>query len=91
MEIITNNRPRDLVSFYEMPEKEREKHKEDFENATEIDWFSYRGQWYCLDDFMAVGLNSPFIGWNGYSSDTFFSGTVIKLVDDRVIVGRYYS
>ena len=91
MQIITNNIQRDIVSFWQLPKKAQDQHREDYENAEELDWFCYKGEWYCLDDFMRLDKESPFSEWDGYASDTFFSGVLIKLVDDRVIVGRYYS
>ena len=91
MEIITSNKPRHLVSFYEMPQKVQDANAKDC-GATDTEWFSYKRRWYRLDDFMCVHKDSTFEGWHGYSGDTFFSGTLVKLVDygESVIVGRYY-
>ena len=92
MQVITNNVPREIHSFFGMPKKAQDQHRDDYENAEELDWFFYRGEWHCMDDFMVLDKNSPFSEWHGYASDTYFSGVLIKLVDEyRVIVGRYYS
>lgn len=53
----------------------------------------YKGEWYCMEDFMRAGKDSPLSEWDGYTADTFFSGVLVRFVDDgeRVIFGRYYS
>lgn len=69
----------------------------------------YKGQVYDLGEFSLImpgdykGALHPitlrdtennFVGWNGYQSDSYFSGLVIKYTDDyceSVIIGRYYS
>jgi hypothetical protein len=94
MEIITNNQWRNLKYGYEMPEKFRNDF--DYIDQAEFDthdFVVYRGQWYDVNEFMSVEGNSPFTGWYGYASDSFFSGIVIKLSDDneKVIIGRYFS
>ena len=49
----------------------------------------YRKQWYHISDFMRCASD----GWNGYSSDSFFSGTLIQLSNDgeSYIIGTYCS
>lgn len=40
---------------------------------------------------MNVSNGDTWKNWDGYQSDTFFSGVLVKFVDlDQVIVGRYY-
>lgn len=65
----------------------------------------YRGRLYPLSDFTTTtpgpwnfGLPDEFREWDGYLSDSFFSGIVIRYVrdgerydTDRVILGTYYS
>lgn len=94
LEIITNNQPRQLIYGHELTEKE----KEDFDYLDDIDghdFFRYKGQVYDPCEFMRIENHpdSDFNSWQGYSSDTFFSGIVLKYNDDMesVIVGRYYS
>jgi len=50
----------------------------------EIDgFFCYRSYWYHTSDFMMFDRHAPFDEyWDGYSSDSFFSGVLIKLADD---------
>lgn len=100
--IVTNNIPRKLISVYEMTEEERNEF--DYIDAEEIlshEFFRYKGQVYDPSEFMCVPtepddeneLTNPFRKWHGYSSDSFFSGIVIRYTSDmeQVIVGTYYS
>ena len=104
--IRTNNVPRDFVDAWELSSKERAEFdyidwqaiEDGRDSAT---FFRYKGVLYDLGEFsrlhdngrvqMARGDMSPFASWDGYMSDSFFSGLVIRLVDngERCIVGRY--
>lgn len=100
MEIITNHVPREIIDGWELTAKEREEF--DYLNWPAIQegndsasFFRYRGELYDLGEFLRVE-NSPMLSdWSGYSSDSFFSGTLVKYVtkdhDQMVVVGRYYS
>lgn len=93
--IRTNNKPRSIIYGYELTTKE----KQDFDYLDDIELSSfvrYKGQVYNLGEFLIITKNMPFYdkGWQGYSSDSFFSGLVIKYCptdSEAVIVGRYYS
>lgn len=92
MEIRTNNVPRLLKYGYEMPENLRTEfdyiEEEDF--ATH-DFFIFKGQWYDLAEFMRCD-SEHFKGWDGYASDSYFSGVLVRILDDeRVVVGQYFS
>lgn len=65
-------------------------------------FFIYKQDIYCLDEFM--DLNNKFLYpnrdlmpfpayWDGYLSDSFFSGILIHLdsSEDFIIVGTYFS
>lgn len=57
-------------------------------------FFRYRGQLFDIGEFMqSTDPELTRAGWQGIATDTFFSATVIRFVDDneRVIVGRIYS
>lgn len=95
--IITNNVPRDVIEAYELTPKEREEF--DYINWKDIEegkdsamFFRYKGQLYDLGEFEAL-RDSRFSGWNGISSDTFFSGILIRWMNlfEQVVVGRYYT
>ncbi len=60
----------------------------------ETEFFQYRGVWYSVSDFIRVvaAPHEHLYGWDGYSSDSYFSGVVIKYCyDGTVIVGTYFS
>jgi hypothetical protein len=99
--IITNGVPRDILDAWELSPEERA----DFDY---LDWdaiergedsasfFRYKGETYDLGDIPAVdrrpGIETAFEGWDGVASDSFFSGILVRYVDEfeRVIVGRFY-
>lgn len=104
MQIITNNVPRDVIYGYELTVEEQKEFdylnwdKPDQDNDIH-NFFRYKGQLYDLEEFQpTTELHSPEVkelkdGWQGYQSDTFFSGTLIRYVEDyeRIVVGRYYT
>lgn len=88
--IITNNQPRDILHGFQLPKK----YREEFDYLTDEEYgdhafFIYKKQAYSLSEFIR---SENFKNWDGYSSDSFFSGVLIKIVDegDSVIVGWYY-
>jgi hypothetical protein len=90
----TNNVPRDVLDASELTERERAEF--DYLDWRAIDagtgsasFFRYRGQLFDLGEFLRTNL-AP---WDGIATDTFFSATVVRYVEDgeRVIVGRVYS
>lgn len=96
MKIYTNNHKRPLIYGFELTSNERSEF--DYYDEEEIEFaqfFRYKGEVYDLGDFMRTNFpNSPFTGWAGYSSDSFFSGILVKFPpddDEFVIVGTYIS
>lgn len=94
MNIISNHQYRPIILGYELPEKEIPEF--DFlskEELEESSFFQYRGSYYYLGDFLRIANTEEMEGWDGYSSDSYFSGTLVKLSSDgeTVKVGRYYS
>jgi hypothetical protein len=99
MKLVCNNVPRDIVHGFELTEKERA----EFDYLDSVDdgsFFRFKGKVYDLGEFMRI---TPQIaphpqreGWekfHGYSSDSFFSGLLVRYVDsfERVIVATYYA
>ena len=88
MKIITNNRPRAIIYFHELTEKE----KKEFDWCNEDNaggFFRYRGNTYALSEFMTGGKDLR--NWDGVAGDSYFSGTLVKICEDNdfVIAGRY--
>ena len=95
MTIRTDHKWRNFKYGHELAPKWRKEHDwmsdEEYETASFV-W--YKGWATPLSEFMSVDKNAPFGGkWNGYTSDTFFSGVVIEVSDDgeQYRVGMYYS
>ena len=89
--IRTNGHYRPVLCWENLTAKEcAEFDKEVFYNSS---FFRYRGWVYTLEDFMRVDNNALFKGWDGYHSDSFFSGVLLKYSScgDAVKVGRYWS
>ena len=102
MNIITNRIPRPLACFLDLPEKIRQ----DFDyidDSYDLRFVQYKGVWYDVWDSMtcpgAVATDATrhaFAGWDGYISDSFFSGVLFRFADESaagdacVVVGRYY-
>lgn len=92
LEIITNNQPRNLLYGSELTDKQ----KEDFDYIDDIDshdFISYKGQIYDPSEFMRTEEKGDFAAWQGYSSDSAFSGVLLRYTEDQeqVIMGTYYS
>ena len=97
--ITTNNQPRDLLYLSDFSEAEQQQIRSDYDwiGPEDIDYnfgfFRYRSSIYHLQDFMCAENSDAFQGWDGYHSDTYFSGVLIRLAEDceSVIVARYCS
>jgi len=94
MEIRTNNIPRDLIKDYQLSEKEREEF--DYLDWEKIDngedsatFFRYKGRLYDLGEFVITPESLK--PWDGMAGDSAFSGVLIRLVDDQIIVGQYFA
>lgn len=96
--IRTNNVPRFIIEAYELSAQEQ----------AEFDWmdweaieagednaqfFRFKGQLYALSEFMRCGHACDIGGWDGYHSDSMFSGVLIRFTQDheQVVVGQYFS
>ena len=91
IKIMTNNKPRQLIYGYELTDKQ----KQDFDYIEDIDnhdFVKYKNNIYDLSEFMRTDSIGSLKDWHGYSSDSFFSGTLVKYIDDdTVIMGWYCS
>ena len=91
--ITTNNHWNNLIDYNQLTEKEQK----ELDCASEEDsFFRYKGNIYALSEFMAItSAYNPFPkNWQGYSSDSAFSGVLIEIDNeygDQYKVATYYS
>jgi hypothetical protein len=94
MQITCNYAPRAILHWHELTAREQ----------AEFDWiedpadscysfFRYRGEIYCLADFMRPPIDLAEKRWHGIHTDSYFSAILIRLVDlgESVIVARVYT
>ena len=104
--IKTNNHPRQLMSGLTLDLHVGEKkaveirqqfdylNDEEFENE---DFITYKGYTYAMCDFMRNNQtpDSEMYGWDGVHADSYFSGVLLKYVEDsdynEVILATYFS
>ena len=89
MQVITNHHEREIVYYCELTDTERSEF--DWNGADECHFVRYKGNVVCISEFMRT--NGHFPGWDGYESDSFFSGLLVKYSDDTdfVVMGWYMS
>ena len=73
MKITTNNHYRDLLTKYDLTSKELESFY--YLEDGECSFIRYIGRVWELGEFTRTEIED----WDGISSDTYFSGAVIKL------------
>lgn len=87
MKIITNNQPRDILSWYDLTPAEQK----EFEYLEDGDgsFFRYKNCVYDLGEAMRIENIGQ---WQGSYSETAFSGVLVRYTSDyeRVIVGVYF-
>ena len=104
--IKTNNHPRQLMSGLTLNLHVGDKkaaeirqqfdylNDEEFENE---DFITYKGYTYAMCDFMRNNQppDSEMYGWDGVAADSYFSGVLLKYVEDsdynEVILATYFS
>jgi len=102
LKIVTNNQPRDVLYWHELTDKERAEfdYLDTEEKQVERSFARFRGVVYDLGDFERLPDHAPkteayeaMRKWDGYQSDSFYSGVLVKYVEDfeRVIMATYYS
>lgn len=96
MKIITNNVPRDIIEAHELTIKEvMEFDYLDWEaierGEDSASFFRYKGELYDLGEIEVAPDVFKAQGYDGYQSDSYFSGLVVRYVNDneQVIIGRY--
>jgi hypothetical protein len=97
LQIRTNNKPREILYWYDLTAKEQAEHDylDTPEEQDSASFMRYRGWVYYLPDFVRPAPDAPksMRKWHGYSPDSYFSGVLIKYVDDfdRVVAATYFS
>jgi hypothetical protein len=91
--IRTNRKPRDILSWHELSDKERKEfdYLDTEDKQADAQFARYRNWVYDLGEFMrAPDSLKP---WDGCASDSYFSGTLVRFVDDneRVVMATYFS
>ena len=88
MKIVTNNQPREVLTWRQLTPKEQKEF--DYFNPSNIgQFFRYKGVVYDLGEVIRI---EGVAGWQGYYSGTAFSGVLIRYTSDcdQVIVGTYF-
>ena len=92
VKIYTNWHKRELLYLWELSEAYQAEAREtyDYTDPEELQYFVYRNVLYSLDDFMSLHNkfycpNPPgfMTGWDGYLTDSFFSGVLIRYPKDE--------
>ncbi len=91
--IITNHNYRETLTAYDLTKEELKEF--DYLEEGEGSFFRYKGEVYDLGEFFCIGerCNDTMQGWDGFRSDSFFSGLVVKYSEDfeYVKVGLYLA
>jgi len=94
--IITNRHPREVLDWLDLSDKERAEFN--YDSAPDHRFVRYKNWTYDLHEFLTARSIQPgtapmFKEWDGYHSDSFFSGIVVKydLDQDWVVMGTYIS
>ena len=83
--ITTNHNHRCFMYGREVPEAILADQFDHLDENEQHDGFIYyRKCWYHVSDFMRIEnhSNAEFSTWDGYASDSFFSGVLIRLTND---------
>lgn len=98
MEIRTNNIPREIINGWELSDEERKEFDYldwekvlDGEDSTQF--FRFKGQLYDISQFSFCRPIAEFKEWDGYFSESAFSGVLVKYVNegDQVVIAQYFS
>jgi hypothetical protein len=97
MNIKTNHHRYPILSWFDLSAKEQKEFEylDTEDRKLDASFFRYKGVVYDLGEFIVIPQQATGLEkWDGYSSDSFFSGVLVKYVEDihdHVIVGTYFS
>ena len=91
--IKTDGKWKEFKYIDEVPRKIIHDQFSHLDEETTDGFFKYNNYWYHTTDFMRMESRDQFPGWDGYSSDSYFSGVLIQLSPDgqQYRIGTYYS
>lgn len=94
--IKTNNQPRPIINFNDIPKKIRENEFSYREEEFQGPFFKFKNEYYDISEFTIVDQNlaeSHFKGWDGIMPQGFFFGILIKWHNfySDVVIGTYCS
>jgi hypothetical protein len=94
--IVTNNVPRNVLRWHELTDKQRAEFSDYIDTEAkqdEAEFMLYRGVVYDLHDMeRQSAMPEQFAKWDNYLSDSYFSGILIRWVDEgeRVIAATWF-
>lgn len=96
--IKTDHKWKAVLSGFELPKKWRKEFSYlTNDQYSDVRFAYYNKYYYDVQEFMVLqghaGQPKEFKGWDGYQSDSYFSGIVIKISSDgeKYKIGRYYQ
>lgn len=97
--IRTNHVPRDVLRWFDLSPKEQSEfdYLDSDDRRMEAEFVRYRGWVYDLHDMErgwgGTQMPEPFAGWDNYLSDSYFSGILIKWLNDgeQVVCATWLS
>jgi len=89
MSITTNNQQRPIIYWHDLPTSAQDEYEHLSETGSAF--FKYKGWYYSFDEFFRCSDDGLLAGWDGYMSDSAFSGVAVKFSEgnDSVIVGTF--
>ncbi len=98
LNIVTNNHEREVITWFDLSDKEKEEF-DYIENPDEnFRGFRYRGCVYDLGEFLITEGLPELKDWDGYMSELASAGTIVRYCrepgdidfSDWVVAGYYY-
>lgn len=86
--ITSNYHVRELLSFSDLSEKQKEEFSWVLDENRHTGFFLYQGFAYHTSQFMRTEVC---VGWDGVHWDSYTTGVVAKMKDDGIVVGSYRS
>jgi hypothetical protein len=97
IQVKTNNRPRDILTWHDLSAAERAEfdYLDSPDRQDEAQFIRYRGVAYDLGEFTSLRVTGTpeFQSWHGVHADSYFSGVLVRFVNqcEQVIMGTFYS